>query len=290
MTNFTLKGGKYIIQDDGKKGLEATFLYFFKQTPEGEKWFKKRNVTKETQEESPDFIFENSAGKTFGLEITNLVIKTDHYLAIAALNAVANKVCQYFKKEKDIALSLTIDVFDKKKWTYRTKKEYLDYINLSHHNPGYKFTELHSEVSGNKIKDAMIAAISKGDISNPRVFEKQSIELSPHIITISYDRSTEPHTSSRVNVEGRCTEDPFDDLQKTIDSKNSKYAHYKEKCDECDLLIVCDDINTGNFVHFTNRLKSHKFVSVFKNVYLLDLSRFNAKTIKLKTNPARKII
>ncbi|MDD5022356.1 MAG: hypothetical protein PHR82_09555, partial [Endomicrobiaceae bacterium] len=65
--------------------------------------------------------------------------------------------------------------------------------------------------------------------------------------------------------------------------KNTKYETYKNNCDECDLLIVSDDARSGNFVHFTDKLETHKFKSIFRNVFLLDLGFNNNKITKLQT-------
>jgi hypothetical protein len=276
MTNLIRKGGKFIIQNDGQKGSEATCLDFFMQTLEGKKWLHRHNIVNKISEESPDFIFETSTGKTIGLEITNLVIKTDKYHATATLNTIASQVCQHFKKEKDIALSLLIEIYDERKRSWRTKKEYLDYI----YNPGFD----RLDVPKKKIKDAIIAAISKEDVPIWGL-RKEWIDLSPHKFVITYDRMHEPHTSHHVNNAGMCKQDPFEELQDTINSKNEKYAAYKTRCDECDLLVVSDDGSTGNFAFFTDKIKSYRFISSFKNVYLLDLGMSSAKTIKLKTKP-----
>ena len=273
MKNLIHKCGKYIIQENGKKSLEITYLDFFKQTSEGEKWLKKNKITKTIPRESPDFIFETSIEKTIGLEITNLVLKTDKFHATSTLQTIAKQVCQHFRKEKDIALSLIIDVWDERKWCYKTKKEYLDYI----YNPGFNSLELPKK----KIKEAIIAVISKKDIS-AWGHKKEWIELTPHKFIITYSRMYEPHISYHVNNAGMCKEDPFGELQEAINKKNEKYDEYKTKCDECDLLVVSDGNSLGSFVNFSNKINSQKFLSSFKNVYLLDLERSDIKSIKLK--------
>ncbi len=188
------------------------------------------------------------------------------------MQTIAKQVCQHFKKEKGIALSLVIDIWDERKWNYRNKKEYLDYI----YNPGFE----RLEVSKKKIKDAILAAISKEDI--PALgLKKESIEIGPHVLTITYDRMYEPHTSHHVNNQGMCKEDPFEELQETINSKNKKYTAYKTKCDECNLLVVSVGSRLGSCVNFSNKINSHTFSSSFKNVYLLDLGMGDIKAIKL---------
>jgi len=273
MTNFTHKGGRFIVQGDRKKGSESTYLNFFIQTFEGKKWLDKNNITKATPEESPDFIFETSTGKTIGLEITELFLKTDKFQATSTLQTIAKQVCRHFKKEKGIALSLIIDIWDERKWNANWS-DHIDYRN----NPGFE----RLEVPKKKIKDAIIAAISKEDI--PAFgHNKLWIELPPHKFIIDCNRMHEPHTSTFVNNAGMSEEDPFEELQEGINGKNEKYATYKTRCDECDLLVISDGSSRGSYVNFSNKINSHKFFSSFKNVYLLDFGMDGAKTIKLNT-------
>ena len=52
---------------------------------------------------------------------------------------------------------------------------------------------------------------------------------------------------------------------------------------ECDLLVVVEN----GFVHFSDKLQKHKFESVFRNVYLMDLS-FGCKVFNLKIQNKNK--
>ncbi len=272
MTNLTYKGGNFIIQDDGQKGLEATYLNFFAQTSEGEKWLNKNCITNIISGESPDFILETSTGENIGLEITNLIIKTDKFHATSTLQTIASQVCQHFKREKGIALTLIIDIYDERKFSLNWK-DHLSY----HYNPGFNSLD----VSKKKIKDTIIATISKEDLSMLG-HKKEWIDIPPHKFIVTYSRMHEPHISYHVNNEGMCKDDPFDELQEAINRKNEKYTTYKTKCDECYLLVVSDGSSLGSFANFSNNVNFHKFLSSFKNVYLLDLDRSDVKSIKLK--------
>jgi hypothetical protein len=272
MTNFTYKGGDFIIQNDRQKGLEATYLDLFTQTPEGKKWLNENRITNTISGESPDFILETSTGKNIGLEITKLIIETSKFHATSTLQTIASQVCQYFKKEKGIALSLIIEIYDERKFSPNWK-DHLSY----HYNPGFN----RLDVSKKKIKDTIIATISKEDISTLGL-KKEWIDIPPHKFVVTYSRMYEPHISYHVNNEGICKEDPFDELQEAINRKNEKYATYKMKCDKCDLLVVSDGSSLGSFANFSNKVNSHTFLSSFKNVYLLDLDSNDVKSIKLK--------
>lgn len=45
MTEFVHKGGQFIIQDDGQKGLEATYLVLFTRNNLGAEWMKENGIT-----------------------------------------------------------------------------------------------------------------------------------------------------------------------------------------------------------------------------------------------------
>jgi hypothetical protein len=272
MTNITRKGGKYFLQEDRRKGEENIFISLFLESDAGKKWLVKNKMTdnKPQESESPDFLFTNSQGEKTGIEITKLLNKTDKFEVTARLNAIGKKVVQYFKKEKDIALSVLIDVYDERKNSVDWN-EILDAC----YNPGFDKIEPQNK----KIEDAIIEAITKRGIPKPGL-EKVNVTVPPHTFLVTYDNVFySPHTSVHVNNSGMCKEDPFEELQNIINSKNKKYESYKKQCQKCDLLIVSDDSSTGNFVCFSNNILNHKFYSRFENVYLLDLGSFAENSI-----------
>jgi hypothetical protein len=183
------KGGKYLIQEDGKKGEESTFISLVLESETGKNWLIKNKITEKTpkESESPDYLFTNSQGETIGIEIVKLLIKTDKFQATARLKTIANKVVQHFKKEKDIALSVLIDVYDKRKWSVDWN-EHLDAC----YNPG--FSQL--EVSDKQIKDAIIEAITKEGIPEFGL-KKVNVAVPPHTFIVTYDNVFfSPHTLS----------------------------------------------------------------------------------------------
>lgn len=276
-TSLLFKGGKLIIQDDSQKGIENTYFDFFIKSKIGKEWYDKNKIIKKIEDEKPDFIFETSTGKIIGLEIINFIVKSDTYhedkhKATARLKTIGNKVCHYFKQETGIALSLVIDIWDPRKWSSQWK----DHIEHCY-DPGFK----HLNASDAKIKNAIIEALLQETIPSFGIVQK-SIQIGNQIFIITADRTCDPHSSVNINNAGICKEDPFEELQIIINNKNGKYETYKNKSDECDLLVVSDDSNTGNFVTFSDKINTHKFSSVFKNVYLLCFDS-SANVIKLQT-------
>jgi len=267
MSEVVHKGGRFVIQEDSQKGKESTYLALFSCHKIGMQWAKDNGITIKKSCECPDFIFEAHEQQTIGLEIVNFIYKSDKNTATMRLERVAKKVVGYFK-QKGVPLSLLIDVYDPRKWS----------LNWAEHmeacyNPGFD----HLNASDDELKDAFITALESEGIK-PWGITKKWVDVKGQTFIVNGSLMHEPHTSCHVNNMGRCVEDPFDDVQKIIDSKNQKFESYKKNCDECDLLIVVEN----GFVHFSDKLQKHKFNSVFRNVYLMDLS-FDCKVTKLQT-------
>ncbi|MDD2524292.1 MAG: hypothetical protein PHT81_05560 [Endomicrobiaceae bacterium] len=276
-TCLLLNGGKAIIQKNSKKGIENTHFNFFIETKTGKEWYERNKIVNKIDIEKPDFLFETSTGKTVGLELTNLIVRSNEYYAAkhistASLYTIGKQVCHYFKKEKGIALSIVIDIWDPRKWSSHYN-EIIDH----RYDPGFK--DLDASIK--EIKDVIIKVLLQNPIPSFGVV-KEWIDIGNQKFCISADRMYEPNISVRVNNVGICKEDPFDELQERITDKNTKYKTYKSNCDECDLLVISDDGSTGNFVTFSDKINTHKFISVFKNVYLLYFDSY-ANVIKLKT-------
>lgn len=267
MTEVVYKGSQFIIQDDSQKGQEATYLALFARHPLGTQWMKDNGVTSKTSCECPDFVFKVPEHPTIGIEIVNFVHKSMKNAATFRLERIAKKIVGYFK-QKDIPLTLLIDIYDSRKWS----TNWADHLDACY-NPGFD----HLNASDKEIKDALISALESEGIK-PWGITKKWVELKGQTFVINASRMHEPHTSAHVNNMGMCVEDPFDELQETINSKNKKFESYKAKCDECDLLVVVEN----GFVDFTDKLKDRKFESAFRNTFLLDLT-FECKVLKLNT-------
>ncbi len=180
------------------------------------------------------------------------------------LERVAKKVVAHFKQQ-GFPLSLVIDVHDPREWNFNWA-EHLDAC----YNPGFD----HLNASDEELKEAFISALNLEEIKQTGITKKW-IDLKGQKFVLTGCQMHAPHTSCHVNNMGRCLDNPFDKLQQTIDSKNKKHKTYLGNCDVCDLLVVVDSV----FVNFES-VQKHKFNSVFRNVYLLDLS-FGCKVTKL---------
>ncbi len=278
--SVVFKCGKFRTKENSQKGEENLHFDIFMGTKEGKAWHDDNGIIKKIDSEKPDFVFKTKSGENIGLEITNIIVKSsqyhrEKYEATSALITIANKVCEYFKKNKGISLSLNIDFWDKRKWCARTYKELL----TAAYDPGFR----HLEAKNKEIKQKIIDTLSKSEIT-PAGLVKRRIEVGTQIFNVTATRWNEPYTEVCINNAGMCKEDPVEELQQAINSKNDKHIKYLKKCDECDLLVVSDNGHTGNFAIFTNKTENHRFSSSFRNVYLLDLG-FHTQVIKLKTKP-----
>ena len=224
-------------------------------------------ITTKISCECPDFIFKVPDRPTVGLEIVNFVHKSKKNEATLRLEGVGKKIVGYFK-HKGIPVSLLIDIYDPRKlspnWSERLDACY---------NPGFD----HLNATDTEIKDALITALESEGIKSWGITKKWVL-IKGQTFVVNASRMHEPHTSMHVNNMGMCVEDPFDELQGTINSKNKKFESYKKNCDVCDLLVVVEN----GFVDFTAKLQKHKFESVFRNVYVLDLSFGYCRVTKLK--------
>lgn len=256
MTEFVHKGGHFIIQDDGQKGMEATYLALFTRNNLGEEWMKENGITTKISSECPDFLFKVPNNKIIGLEIVNINLPSENFKATARLNTIGRKVIAHFK-EKGIPLSIIIDVYDSREDSL-SLKDNVDYWR----KPGFSILI----GTDTEIKTAFILQLEKQGIPDFGV-TKAWVSIKGQRFIVTATRMHEPHTSCHVNNMFRCIENPFELLQNTINIKNKKYESYLKNCDECDLLVVSDDPQ----LNFTRDINKKNFESEFRNIYLLDL-------------------
>lgn len=269
MTEVVHKGGRFIIQDESQKGTEATYLALFTRDKIGERWMRDNGITTKKSCESPDFIFLVPGRPTIGLEIVNFIHHCDKNKATMRLERVAKKVVDHFK-QKGFPLSLLIDVYDTRKWSIK----WSDRMDLRM-NPGFD----HLSATDEELKNAFISALDLEEIKKYGI-TKRPVTVKNQTFIVNGSQMHAPNTHYHVNNEGWCVENPFDEIQRTIDGKNKKFQSYKAKCDECDLLIVAD----GGFVHLDDELQKHEFISVFRNVFFMDLS-FGRRVVRLNILP-----
>ena len=99
MTKIVHAGGGFIIQGDGQKGTESTFLALFGQSKVGKDFVRKNKIISKTDAESPDFLLNTEDGRTIGIEVVELVLRTQKVIATTRLEAIGNKIVGYFKKK-----------------------------------------------------------------------------------------------------------------------------------------------------------------------------------------------
>ena len=269
MTEIVHKGGYFIIQEESKKGMEATYLALFTRHKLGEQWMHSNGITTKKHREEPDpvpdFVFEVPGRPTIGLEVVNFIHKSDKNKATMRLERVAKKVVDHFKQQ-GFPLTLLINVYDPRKWSAK-QSERMELLK----KPGFD----HLIATDDELKSAFISALNLEEIKKYGITERP-VTVKGQTFIVNGSQMHAPNTHHYVNNEGWCIENPFDEIQNTIDSKNKKFESYKANCDFCDLLVVAD----GGFVHFDDKLQSHEFTSVFRNIFFMDLS-FGCKVVKL---------
>ena len=188
---------------------------------------------------------------------------------------IGNKIRKYILDKYGINTSIIIDKFDRKKWCFRTFKEYQEHL----YNPG--FIDLFDEKEIKKQLEPWI------DNEIPKIRRihliKTSIEIAGEYLTFTI--SDFPHLNNKykccVNNECYSFPAPIDKIQEEIDKKNQKYDSYLKNCDKCSLLIYSPDISKGNYTYFTEEIMEHSFKSKFSDVFLYDANE--NKCMKLKT-------
>jgi hypothetical protein len=84
-----------------------------------------------------------------------------------------------------------------------------------------------------------------------------------------------------VDSSGYIQEDFINELQNTIDAKNSKLKCYLKECNSCWLLIVADDFKHSAFLRMSKNTENHIYSSNFERIYYIET--FERKLISLKT-------
>lgn len=241
---------------------EKEILNYFLSTPMGKRWYNRLNVKETIETESPDFIFLTQKGTKIGLEVTRFLAKTKHGQALQSLKNIGNKICNYSLKYHNLPISIIVDKFDKRIHQATTKQEWLNAL----YNPGFV-----NIFSGKEIK-AQIEPFIDNNLEKLKNFPrlvKKWINLNDEFLcfTISGFPNINGQYDCFVNNACFSLEDPFEQLQQTIDNKNEKYNTFIKKCDECNLLVFNPSVSEGNYCHFTNKIKQHKFISRYKQTF-----------------------
>ena len=245
-----------------QKALEVFYLSQFLNTPEGQKWKKENMVCNYEDYECPDFLFSTSTGTKVGLEIVDWVNQTKECRATQILLDVAGDICRTIKRERNINLSLIIDIYDPNEWEAETRKDFLKHA----YNPGIK----HLQANKKEIKKRFLEII----LNTPNLTdypEQKWVEINSQKFKLSFSRSWRDYPNFFVNNISTCWNNPIQAIQDVISDKNKKYTSYTKNCKTCSLLIVPPLYNTGNCLITPEVISSHHFNSKFKKTYILEL-------------------
>jgi len=259
-----------------QKALETFYLSQFLDTPEGKEWKGKNILCIDKTQEEPDFLFATPVNTKIGLEIVDWVNQTKECRTTQILSDIARDICQIMKKERNINLSLTIDIYDPNQWEIKTRE---DFFRRAYH-PGVK----HLNGSKGKIKKQFLDVVL--NTSNlTECFEQKWVEVNSQYFKLSFCYSWRNYPEFFVNNISTCWNDPIQALQNEIDKKNQKYAAYIRNCETCSLLIVSPLYSTGNCLIEPATVSTHCFTSKFKHTYVLELRGIDGPTVsKLITN------
>lgn len=253
-----------------QKALETFYLSQFLDTPEGKEWKGKNILCVDKTQEEPDFLFVSPNNTKVGLEIVDWVNQTKECRTTQILTEVAGDICHIIKKERNISLSLTIDIYDPNRWERKTRADFLEYA----YHPGVK----HLNGNKEKIKKQFLEVI----LSTPNLterFEEKWVDINSQHFKLSFCRSWRNYPEFFVNNTSTCWDDPTKAIQNIITQKNQKYAAYTKNCETCSLLIVSPLYNTGNYLIERETVSAHRFTSKFKHTYVLELRGIDGPTV-----------
>lgn len=223
-------------------------------------------------QESPDFLFSSKSGEKQGLELTEWVNNTKQCLVNQILIEIARDICIEVQKTKHINLSLTIDIYDPKKWGYRTRKEFLDYV----YNPGVKKLQANTKTIKKVFLDKIL---NSGDITE--YFTTEQVEVKGQYFKLTFSKSWFNFPEFHINNDSMYWTNPTTALQKIINCKNTKYDSYLSNCKYCDLLIIYPNYHTGNPIFSETEFS---FQSYFPNIFLLYWDGEDISVTKLNTS------
>lgn len=267
-----------------KKLEETMYLKSFLSSDEGIRWCENNKIKDKSnyQESDPlDFIFTNEENQKIGLEVTNFIIESQHGKALQHLMRIGNKVCQYAKTKYNLRISILIDKYDKRQLYCKTYQEMLDLC----YNPGFCkiFDQKQIKPKLQKIIDDNVEKLRTAPCLVQEYIEVQNECFKIYISDYCYGTKD---FDCAVNNESFSKENPFAELQATIDAKNAKITSYLQKCDKCYLLIHIPSVSKGNYCYFTDKIKNHCFLTKYEAVFLNPWKKTfkeNGPSLELKT-------
>lgn len=82
---------------------------------------------------------------------------------------------------------------------------------------------------------------------------------------------------------GVVNEDFASYLQQLIDDKNGKVSTYKQKCDDCWLVVIGDWRGPSAFFEISDKMSAHNYESAFDRVYFVE--GYSERVVALNTSP-----
>lgn len=230
-----------------KKILEQRYLNFFTETDLGKIFFKNL-IPFEAEGEEPDFLYKNIlTNEIIGIEIVNIIIKSEKQQSTAKLNRIVKNVCS--------------KLFD------YTSTRYFVFLGCNDGN----YEKINIKVSDYVEKIFNIIVNDKQLALNATQIVKFKLN-DGNILHLSYGIKNEGNYNFYgVPDGGIVNQNPFELLQTIINEKNIKYLKYKQKCNKCILLVVSDNMmGQSSFIDFDEKINTHVFNSCFDKVFLYE--------------------
>lgn len=213
-------------------------------------------------DDSPDFLIEGP-GYVLGVEVTG----------IFRSNQTQDRCEQTYEAEELMIVSQAEKIAIE-----RNLPPLNVAVNFSIHNRPKKVDR---RSIANKLVETVKSSLPAVDIADfylgpehglPSVIESVSVSKNPWTTCPLWQKT----------LVGFVMDDCEVDLQRTIDDKNPKLVHYKQRCSECWLLIVANWFHGPSaFYEPSDKLIAHSFNTAFDRVYFLEL--FSGRLLRLGT-------
>jgi hypothetical protein len=213
----------------------TTFLSLEKNTPAGN-W---------KRYEAPDYLLECS-DRTVGIEITSLIN--------SELAAIRNAQFKAFKQAHAIAVGRNLPIMEVRA----------------------KFRDEHTQVDVNEAANELVEIITQKlpilDDTKQHVLNGFSGKYYSTIMVNLGTRNgrnwLDAHRWHHAHMNW-VQQNPIQELQTSIDKKNTKLADYLTKCSECWLLVGVDEWTAAEAVYFSEQVLENEFECEFSRVYFL---------------------
>lgn len=239
------------LNNRNKKSIEKLHFAYFKECCKE----LPSSISSEHHDDNPDFLVKHNSG-VLGIELTQLFKVTKHPNAPQALESFRQQIVESAQKCCEDIPPLSVNVwftFNQevpKNRTLEINRIGKSLANLvkkwCHENPSKTFETLKPHLEISEIYQMIIARAWNGKTG-----------LHYHLWTVECPAVVQNFRSEV--------------LQNCIDEKSLRYKKYRNKCDECWLLIVVNLFKNSQSFEIPDRI-DHKFKSKFERVYYMDAS------------------